>query len=180
MLGLAAQFPAFSTVISNVPGPREQLYWNGARMDGVYPASIVFDGFAMNITLVSYAKSLDFGIVACRRSLPEIQRMIDYLENALVELEDVVGVRSPANKKAAAKKPVSNKQGATKKAKVRRPAAKKTASKRGTTARTAGEKARAKTKAKTKTKAKAQPKARPKVKASANRKVQPKQRSRSE
>jgi len=53
VLGLADKFPAFSTVISNVPGPREQLYWNGARLDGIYPASIVFDGFAMNITLVS-------------------------------------------------------------------------------------------------------------------------------
>jgi diacylglycerol O-acyltransferase len=108
-LGLAARFPAFSTVISNVPGPREQLYWNGAALNGIYPASIVFDGFAMNITLVSYAKSLDFGIVACRRSLPEVQRMIDYLEDALVELEEVAGLRTRSRKpkkagKAAARK----------------------------------------------------------------------------
>jgi diacylglycerol O-acyltransferase len=98
-LGLASQFPAFSTVISNVPGPREQLYWNGASLDGIYPASIVFDGFAMNITLVSYSQSLDFGIVACRRSLPEVQRMIDYLEDALVELEEVAGVRTAGGKR---------------------------------------------------------------------------------
>lgn len=104
MLGLAAQFPAFSTVISNVPGPRQQLFWNGARLDGIYPASIVFDGFAMNITLVSYARSLDFGIVACRRSLPEVQRMIDYLEEALVELEEVAGLRPASGRKSAATK----------------------------------------------------------------------------
>jgi diacylglycerol O-acyltransferase len=103
-LGLAAQFPAFSTVISNVPGPREQLYWNGASLDGIYPASIVFDGFAMNITLVSYNESLDFGIVACRRSLPEVQRMIDYLEEALIELEEVAGLRNTGAKPAKAKK----------------------------------------------------------------------------
>ena len=88
-LGLASKFPAFSTVISNVPGPRKQLYWNGASLDGIYPASIVFDGFAMNITLVSYNKSLDFGIIACRRSLPGVQRLIDYLEESLQELEQV-------------------------------------------------------------------------------------------
>jgi diacylglycerol O-acyltransferase len=99
ILGLAAQFPAFSTVISNVPGPREQLYWNGARLDGIYPASIIVDGFAMNITLVSYHQSLDFGIVACRRSLPQIQRMIDHLEEALTELEDVAGLTKPARKR---------------------------------------------------------------------------------
>lgn len=132
MLGLAAQFPAFSTVISNVPGPRQQLYWNGARLDGIYPASIVFDGFAMNITLVSYAKSLDFGIVACRRSLPEIQRMIDYLEEALVELEEVAGLRSKSGKKSAAKKGAAKlraKKSADKQSGASKPAAKKNAAK---------------------------------------------------
>ncbi|MFO7550656.1 MAG: wax ester/triacylglycerol synthase family O-acyltransferase [Haliea sp.] len=93
ILGLAGHFPAFSTVISNVPGPREQLYWNGASLEGMYPASIVFDGFAMNITLVSYRKQLDFGIVACRRSVPQVQRIIDYLEDALQELEELAGLR---------------------------------------------------------------------------------------
>jgi diacylglycerol O-acyltransferase len=124
MLGMAAQFPAFSTVISNVPGPRQQLFWNGARLDGIYPASIVFDGFAMNITLVSYARSLDFGIVACRRSLPEIQRMIDYLEEALVELEEVAGLRSAGGKKSAAKLRAKKPAVAMKSA-VQKPAAKK-------------------------------------------------------
>lgn len=94
-LGLAAQMPAFSTVISNVPGPKKQLYWNGARMDGIYPASALFDGFAINFTLVSYNGSLDFGIVACRRSIPQVQRMIDYLEASLVELEEVTGLAKP-------------------------------------------------------------------------------------
>ena len=99
VLGLAGHFPAFSTVISNVPGPREQLYWNGASLEGVYPASIVFDGFAMNITLVSYRKQLDFGIVACRRSIPQVQRIIDYLEEALVELEELAGLRTAPRRK---------------------------------------------------------------------------------
>jgi diacylglycerol O-acyltransferase len=123
LLGLAAKFPAFSTVISNVPGPRQQLYWNGARLDGMYPCSIVVDGFAMNITLVSYHKNLDFGIIACRRSLPQIQRMIDHLEEALVELEEVAGLRSgsrrvktrPKKKTTAKAKPRAGAKRAAKK-----------------------------------------------------------------
>lgn len=91
-LQLSDRLPAISTTISNVPGPRETLYWNGAPMKGVYPASIVLDGFALNITLVSYVKKLDFGIVACRRSLPQVQRLIDYIEDALKELEEIAGV----------------------------------------------------------------------------------------
>lgn len=92
LLGLSSRLPAFSTVVSNVPGPREKLFWNGASLDGIYPASIIFDGFAMNITLVSYHDHLDFGVVACRRSLPQIQRIIDHLEEALQELESVAGL----------------------------------------------------------------------------------------
>jgi WS/DGAT/MGAT family acyltransferase len=89
----ADRFPAYSVTISNVPGPREQLYWNGARLDGIYPASIPVDGMAMNITQVSNNKNIDFGITACRRSVPHAQRMIDYLEEALVELEEAVGIK---------------------------------------------------------------------------------------
>jgi WS/DGAT/MGAT family acyltransferase len=89
----ADKFPAYSVTISNVPGPREQLYWNGARLDGMYPASIPVDGMAMNITQVSNNKNIDFGITACRRSVPRAQRMIDYLEEALVELEEAAGIK---------------------------------------------------------------------------------------
>jgi diacylglycerol O-acyltransferase len=90
---MADRFPPFSTTISNVPGPRKQLYWNGARLDGIYPASAVFHGFALNITLVGYHRHLDFGIVACRRSMPQVQRLIDYLEESVVELEEMAGLR---------------------------------------------------------------------------------------
>ncbi|MGH8561511.1 MAG: WS/DGAT domain-containing protein, partial [Nevskiales bacterium] len=58
-----------------------------ARMDGTYPVSIVADGQAMNITLNSYADKMEFGITACRRALPHIQRLLDYLEQGLGELE---------------------------------------------------------------------------------------------
>lgn len=92
-LGLADRFPPFSTVISNVPGPRETVYYNGARIDGMYPMSAVYHGFALNFTLISNADHLDFGIIACRESAPSIQRIIDDLEAALGELEDAAGIR---------------------------------------------------------------------------------------
>ena len=96
LFGVAEWFPAFSTTISNVPGPRKQLYWNGAPLIGMYPASAIFHGFALNITLVSYRGSLDFGIMACRRSVPQVQRLIDYLDEALIELEEMAGTTGAA------------------------------------------------------------------------------------
>lgn len=92
--GLAPKVrPNFNIVISNVPGPKERMYWNGARLDGNYPISIPMQGMAMNFTVMSYVDSLDFGITACRRSVPKAQRLIDYLEQSLVELEDGAGLR---------------------------------------------------------------------------------------
>ena len=99
-LGLMARLPPYNVAISNVPGIRETMYWNGARMDGSYPVSIVTDGMAMNITLITYDQNVDFGIVACRKSVPQVQRFIDYMEEALVALEDAAGLLPPEKIKA--------------------------------------------------------------------------------
>ena len=85
----ACTIPAF---ISNVPGPHEQLYYGGARLDGSYPLSAIVDGQALNITLVSNAGNLDFGLVGCRRSVPHLQRLLAHLESSLKDLEAAVGV----------------------------------------------------------------------------------------
>ncbi|MCW2686713.1 MAG: Diacylglycerol O-acyltransferase [Mycobacterium sp.] len=84
--------PPFNIVISNVPGAREPMYWNGARLDGNYPLSIALDGQALNITLANNADNLDFGLVGCRRSVPHLQRLLGQLEDALKDLERAAGV----------------------------------------------------------------------------------------
>jgi len=84
--------PPFNLVISNVPGPTQPMYWGGARLDGNYPLSIVLDGHALNITLVSNADNVDFGLVGCRRSVPHLQRLLAHLESSLKDLEFAVGV----------------------------------------------------------------------------------------
>jgi diacylglycerol O-acyltransferase len=104
LTGLGSRLPAFSTVVSNVPGPREKRYWNGARMDGMYPVSIPFDGGAVNFTVVSNFENLDFGIVACRKSVPHVQRLIDYMEESLVELEEAAGMRTKTGRLKAVRK----------------------------------------------------------------------------
>ncbi len=82
--------PPFNVIISNVPGPQKRMYWNGSRLDGVYPASIVLDGQALNITLTSNDDQLDFGIIGCRQTLPSLQRLIHHIEDSLTELEKAV------------------------------------------------------------------------------------------
>lgn len=92
LLGLDRIRPAFNLVISNVPGPTKPLYWNGARLDESYPVSIPIDGQALNITLTSYCDTVAFGYTACRKSVPGMQRLLDFTENALAELESACGI----------------------------------------------------------------------------------------
>jgi diacylglycerol O-acyltransferase / wax synthase len=37
--------------------------------------------------VLSSAGSMHFGIIGCRRNVPHLQRMLDYLEDSLAELE---------------------------------------------------------------------------------------------
>jgi len=113
-LGAAAS--PFNLVISNVPGSREPLYWNGSRLDGNYPFSIALDGQAVNITVSNNADNLDFGLVGCRRSVPSLQRLLGHLEASLADLESATGTavvqvpsRTTATKKAAPRRRAATK-----------------------------------------------------------------------
>jgi diacylglycerol O-acyltransferase len=82
--------PVFNLTISNVPGPREYLYFRGARLEGLYPVSLVTHGQALNITCYSYVDTLTFGFVGCRDTLPRMQRLAVYTGEALDELEQTL------------------------------------------------------------------------------------------
>jgi diacylglycerol O-acyltransferase len=113
---LGSALPPFNLAISNVPGSRDPLYWNGARLDGNYPFSIALDGQALNITLSNNADNLDFGLVGCRRSVPSLQRLLGHLEDSLTGLERAMGTATtrPAARKPAARKPAAKKPAARK------------------------------------------------------------------
>jgi WS/DGAT/MGAT family acyltransferase len=72
-----------NVMISNVPGPKDPLYWNGARFDALYPLSVVADGQALNITCTSINDQISFGLTACRRAVPRIDTLADALGREL-------------------------------------------------------------------------------------------------
>ncbi len=88
--------PMFNVTISNVPGPKEPLYFNGARMEQIYPVSLLSHGQALNITSVSYAGQFNVGFTGCRDALPSMQRLAVYTGEALEELEQAMGVGDEA------------------------------------------------------------------------------------
>jgi len=88
LTGVKPPWPyTFNLCVSNVPGPREALYFNGSRLEATYPVSIPMHGMALNITLQSYADTMNFGFVGCRDRLPHLQRLAVYTGDAFEELE---------------------------------------------------------------------------------------------
>ena len=83
---LADRIRFANVTISNVPGPQVPLYLAGARMEGLYPLSIVVHGVALNITVQSYRGQLCFGLIACRRAVPDISELALQLNRAMEAL----------------------------------------------------------------------------------------------
>jgi diacylglycerol O-acyltransferase / wax synthase len=160
--------PAANVAISNVAGAPFPMYFAGALVTCYYPVSIASHGTALNVTVQSYNGRMDYGLIACRRAVPDITEIGDYLlaeHKLLMELTQkhpsVAGapapkpaavVEAPADAEPAAK-------AAAKKAPARKAAAKKTPA---PAARKApAKKAAIKTAAKTPTKAAPKPAAKP-------------------
>jgi diacylglycerol O-acyltransferase len=77
---------AWNLVISNVPGPQFPLYMAGAKLVANYPVSVILDGMGLNITVMSYEGHMDFGIVADRDQMPDVDTLLTYIREELDEL----------------------------------------------------------------------------------------------
>lgn len=98
----------FNLVISNVPGPRQPLYLDEARLEHYYPVSTLVEGQGLNITVQSYLDTLDFGLVGCSNLVPDLDRLADLLDEEVGTLFDALGLQRGAapttkSKKAPAK-----------------------------------------------------------------------------
>jgi hypothetical protein len=82
--------PLFNLAVSNTPGPDKPMYYNGSRMEAIYPVSPLMQFSALSIDCVSYAGTLNIGFTGARDTLPHLQRMAVYMGNAVEELEELV------------------------------------------------------------------------------------------
>jgi WS/DGAT/MGAT family acyltransferase len=79
--------PLCNLVVSSVPGPPVPLHLGGARLIGLYPLGPIYEGMALNVTALTCQDSVDVGLVACRRALPDLPELESALEAALDDLE---------------------------------------------------------------------------------------------
>jgi diacylglycerol O-acyltransferase len=78
--------PIFNVLISNVPGPPLPLYAGEARVIAVHPFGPVLDAIGLNITVLSYGDSIDFGIMTCPELVPDVWSLAAGIHESLAEL----------------------------------------------------------------------------------------------
>jgi hypothetical protein len=82
--------PLFNLGVSNTQGPDQALYFNGARLEAIYPLGQLMQFSALSINCVSYAGTVNVGLTGARDTLPHLQRIAVYMGKALVDLEQLV------------------------------------------------------------------------------------------
>jgi diacylglycerol O-acyltransferase len=80
--------PLFNVQVSSAVGPDRPRYFNGARLEAIYPMNQLLQYSALSIDCVVYAGTLNIGFCGARDTLPHLQRLAVYLGRALDELEE--------------------------------------------------------------------------------------------
>ena len=78
--------PPFNVMVSGVKGPDFSLFCAGSRVVALYPVGPLAEGVGLNVTIFSYLDQLHFGLLACRKLLPELEDLATAVDDALGEL----------------------------------------------------------------------------------------------
>jgi diacylglycerol O-acyltransferase len=97
-----SQMLGSNLIVSNVHGSDKPMYIAGARLETMYPMSIITPGLCINFTCVSYVDQVDVGVTIEPQLVPDPWAIIDGLDSALREYLRLAKklARRPAKKSA--------------------------------------------------------------------------------
>jgi WS/DGAT/MGAT family acyltransferase len=99
--------PIANLIVSNVQGAPMPLYFAGAELTSYYPVSIPAHGMALNVTVQSYNGRLDYGLIACRRVVPDVADIGDFIVAEHKKLMELMATELAAQAAAAAALPAA-------------------------------------------------------------------------
>lgn len=82
--------PVFNLVITNVPGPPMPLYMAGAKLVHHAAMAPLLDGLGLLLVIFSYAGKISLGAISCREIMPDLDKLMAYMQESLDELETSV------------------------------------------------------------------------------------------
>ncbi|MBT8203007.1 MAG: wax ester/triacylglycerol synthase family O-acyltransferase [Acidimicrobiia bacterium] len=130
----------FNMTVTNVPGPQIPIYFLDALLEVQYPMVPLWTNHGVGIALFSYNGKIAWGVVSDSDSVTDIDRFMDYLDEAFRELvhlatpKPVKKAAASSGEKTAAKRTRSAKTAAAKKTTTaKKSSAKSTTKKTSTT-----------------------------------------------
>ena len=75
-------------VVSNVSGPRERIFWDGAQLVEFYSVGPLSEGIGLNLTVWSYCDRMYCALLTCCDQLPDPHAIMQGLHEELRELVD--------------------------------------------------------------------------------------------
>jgi len=82
--------PPVNLTISNVPGPPFRVTSFGRVVAAQYPASLIFGGVGLNVTVVSYDDQLEIGMVGDGKLLPDLHELVDDVREEFAALHAAI------------------------------------------------------------------------------------------
>jgi diacylglycerol O-acyltransferase / wax synthase len=76
----------FNLVVSNIPGPTEQLYMLGCPLRATYPVVPLADHHAVSVGMTTVRDRACFGVYADRETLPDADILAEDIDHAIAEL----------------------------------------------------------------------------------------------
>jgi WS/DGAT/MGAT family acyltransferase len=91
MLGLSNFVkPIANSLVSNMPGPAEIMYFKDSQVIAAYPISTITPGGGVNITMVTYSGQANIGLVCCNNKIDSLEPLARYCLEAFDLLEKCV------------------------------------------------------------------------------------------
>lgn len=85
--------PFFNAVVTNVPGPQQPLYMNGARLIATYGLGPVVDGMGLFLPVLSYAGRISISVTSCRELMPDPEFFGECIERSFADALGAVSCR---------------------------------------------------------------------------------------
>ena len=91
--------PAANCVVTNVPGPREPLYFAGAKLVTMFGMGPIGDGLGLMHPVTSYVDELVIAVTSCREMLPDPAVYAQCLQDSYDELAEATVARTTPSKR---------------------------------------------------------------------------------
>jgi WS/DGAT/MGAT family acyltransferase len=82
--------PMANLMLSSVPGPPIPLWLSGHRVVSAAPVGPLLGPFCLNVTVLGFEQNLEFGMLGCARTMPDLATLRDYLKEEAYQLIDTV------------------------------------------------------------------------------------------